>query len=209
MSGPAIFFNHELDQASEIIQRGGVIGYPTETVYGLGGIATNPEVVTRIQRLKGRRSGHPMLILIPDSAYLSDVAEDIPEDATKMMHCFWPGPLTLIFQAKSIFPNGLTGKDGGIGIRVSSDPICRELFKFMKDPLISTSANPSDLPPARSAEAVRQYFKDRVDAVIDGGPRNRNAPSTVIDVRVRPARLIRRGSIKMSRIQSVVGEING
>ena len=197
----------EVKKAAALLKRGGVIGYPTETVYGLGGHAINAGVVSRIQRMKGREDNKPMLILIPDNTFILSVADSISEQAFVLMEQFWPGPLTLVFKAIDGLPTGLTGKDGGIGLRISSDPVCQELLTYFRAPIISTSANFFNHPPARSAEEVESYFKDHLDAILDGGERNLNAPSSVIDVRSRPAKLIRQGAIELSLIQSYIGEI--
>ncbi|MBN2102831.1 threonylcarbamoyl-AMP synthase [bacterium] len=207
MSGLLTLKSYEIEKALSILKHGGVIGYPTETVYGLGGIATDARVVSRIQNIKRRNTDKPMLILIPHSSFLLLVAENIHEYVFSLMDNFWPGPLTLVFRARSGLPDGLIGGDGSIGIRVSSDPICQQLLTELNAPLISTSANPSNQPPARSAEMVQAYFKDQLDAILDGGKRNQNEPSTIIDVRFKPAQLIRNGSIKTSAIRQFIGDI--
>jgi len=207
MSGPLMLTMREIEKALSILKQGGVIAYPTETVYGLGSVATNARAVSRIQRLKGRWNHKPMLILIPDLSFLSLVAEGIPEYISPIIQKFWPGPLTLIFKATHGLPQALTGEDSSIGVRISSDPVCQKLLDYLKAPIVSTSANPSDQPPARSAEEVHAYFHNELDAVLDGGFRDTNAPSTVIDMRFRPAVLLRRGAIDVSDIQSFIGEI--
>ncbi|MFC1568869.1 L-threonylcarbamoyladenylate synthase [bacterium] len=209
LSETLIVGEDKIEKAVDVLRRGGVIGYPTETVYGLGGMAINTKVISRIQSIKGRQFHKPMLILVPDEQFISDLTdqEDIPDDVRLLMKHFWPGPLTLIFKAKNGLPKGLTSDDGGIGVRISSDPICQDLLERCRAPIISTSANPANQPPARTADDVRRYFKDHLDIILDGGVRNMNEPSTVIDVRSMPARLIRQGAIEVFLIKSTIGEI--
>jgi L-threonylcarbamoyladenylate synthase len=199
----------DLYRAAEIIRRGGVIGYPTETVYGLGGLTTDARIISKIINLKGRGQGNPMLILVPDTAYVPLLVSGISENASLLMHRFWPGPLTLVFNSKAGLPVHLTGRDRSIGIRLSSDPVCRRLLAILECPIISTSANPSGEKPAHSAGEVAGYFRSGIDAVVDGGIRNRNIPSTVIDIRSTPARILRIGAVEASEIKQVIGDSLG
>ena len=200
---------NEIRKAAEILKAGGVIGYPTETVYGLGGLARRADVVSRIRRLKGRQAGKPMLILIPDEASIASLSDSdhLSTDVQGLMKQFWPGPLTLVFKAKEGLPPNLTGGRDGIGIRVSSDPICQQLFRECPFPIISTSANPSGQSPARSAGEVERYFGDHLDMILDGGIRSQGMPSTVIDTRSIPMTLVREGAISISHIQSCIGDL--
>lgn len=198
---------NELHEAVRILNSGGVIAYPTETVYGLGCLISKPDAVSRIRDLKGRDDKKPMLILIPNETFLFPIVEFIHPKASLLMRQFWPGPLTLIFKIEEHLPEDLIGKDGGVGIRVSSDSICQELLSFSQAPLISTSANTSGKSPARSCDEVIEYFGNLLDGVIDGGVRNKTHPSTVLDVRSEPFRLIRPGAIPAEIIEKVIGEM--
>jgi L-threonylcarbamoyladenylate synthase len=196
----------DLQRAVQIIRHGGVIGYPTETVYGLGGLATDDGVISKIIGLKGREAGIPMLILVPDPAYVYSLVREMTENASLLIRRFWPGPLTLVFDSKAGLPVRLTGKDGGIGIRVSSDPVCQRLLAILQGPIVSTSANPAGERPACSAGEVAGYFGSGIDAVVDGGNRNRGIPSTVIDIRSIPVKLLRTGAVGVSEIEKVIGD---
>ncbi|MBN1781269.1 threonylcarbamoyl-AMP synthase [bacterium] len=196
----------EIGSAVQLLKRGGVIGYPTETVYGVGGRATDADVVQRIRHLKGRPDQKPMLILLPDETAVRTVCRNISGSALMLMRHFWPGPLTLVLVPAEGFASVLPGLEKGIGVRISPDPVCRMLMEDFGEPLISTSANRTGEKPARSAEAVDQIFGPRLDAVIDGGPRNMNSPSTVLDVRSRPFRMLRQGAVGPDQIQKITGE---
>lgn len=205
-AGTMISLQH-IEAAAEMIRRQGVIGYPTETVYGLGGAATDP-VASRVQSLK-RRERKPMIILIPDSGSLSLFTQDIPEGVRPLIDACWPGPLTLVFHARTGSPGSLIGPDGGIAVRRSPDPVCQQLLSILGEAIISTSANPAGLPPARTAEQVREYFGSRLDGILDGGPRNSSEVSTVLDVQSRPFKLLREGAVSRSLLLSIAGEYFG
>jgi L-threonylcarbamoyladenylate synthase len=193
-----------IEAAGEIIRRQGIIGYPTETVYGLGG-AVLDQVAERIQRIK-KRDRKPMLILIPDSDSLSLLVRGIGEGVWPLINAFWPGPLTLVFQARSGPPGQLIGPDGGIAVRRSPDPVCQQLLALVGQSIISTSANVSGHPPARTAQQVREYFGSQIDGVLDGGPRNTSEVSTVLDVRSCPFKLLREGAVSRSSLVDVAGD---
>jgi L-threonylcarbamoyladenylate synthase len=197
----------QMSRAVEILNHGGVLVYPTETVYGLGGDARNLDVIRRIYQLKQRSVSNPLSVLISNAEKLKIWVSNIPNHAKMLIDTFWPGPLTLIFHASGSMPELLTGPERKIAIRVSPDPICQKLCKKIDYPLITTSANPSGLPPARSAEQAMEYFGDRVDCVLDGGVRHSSLPSTVLDVTVYPPNLKRLGGITQDQIQQTIGEI--
>jgi L-threonylcarbamoyladenylate synthase len=197
------------DDVVKLLLRGGVIGYPTETVYGLGGDATLGFVVQRVCQLKGRHFGKPLLVLVSDEEAVSSVAADIPEKARTLMDRFWPGPLTLIFEAKPTLPRPLTGEQRRVGVRVSSDPVCRAILKQFQKPLVSTSANTEGRRPASTAEEVLRYFGETVDLIVDGGRRGLMVPSTLLDVSEDPPHLLRRGAVAVRDIERVIGEFRG
>jgi L-threonylcarbamoyladenylate synthase len=190
-----------------ILSEGGVVAYPTETVYGLGGDAENDAVAERIHRLKQRESRKPYLTLFPDSSTLLTHVKHVTPQARKLMDRFWPGPLTLIFNVTTPFPELLLGDGNTLGARVSSDPICQILLNHFQKPMISTSANPDRSKPARSVPEVQSYFPRGLDAILDGGPREDASPSTVLDVTGEIPFLLRRGAVSKKAIVNVIGEI--
>ncbi len=197
-----------MQQVAELLNQGGIIGYPTETVYGLGCDALNAKSIDRIYRLKGRNFKNPLLILVVSEKAVGEYTVDIHEKATILMRQFWPGPLTLLFEANSKLPINLLGGSKKIGIRVSPDHFCQQLLGVFKKPLVSTSANPAGFPPAKSSEEVHKYFGDSLDMIIDDGDRRKAEPSTVVDVTEAVPKLVRKGAISKTDIEAFIGEIN-
>ena len=191
-----------------VISDGGVIGYPTETIYGIGGDATNARVVERVNDLKKRDARHPMLVLVGRKSDIRQLARRISVKAEVLMDRLWPGPLTLVFDALPVLPKGVLSEEGHVGVRISSDPVCQALLETLGKPLISTSANPHGKKPARSAAEVRGYFGTSLDMIIDGGERSGRVPSTVLDVSREPPRLLREGAVKRADIEELIGEIH-
>jgi len=191
-----------------VISEGGVIGYPTETIYGIGGDATSDRVVQRVNGLKKRDARHPMLMLVGRKSEIHRLVQRISDKAELLMDRLWPGPLTLVFDALPVLPKGVLSEEGRIGVRISSDPVCQALLEVLGRPLISTSANPHGKKPARSAAEVRGYFGTSLDMIIDGGERMGREPSTVLDVTREPPRLVREGAVKTADIIKWIGEIH-
>jgi len=191
-----------------VVSEGGVIGYPTETIYGIGGDATSERVVQRVNGLKKRDVRHPMLVLVGRKSEIYRLAQRISDKAELLMDRLWPGPLTLVFDALPVLPKGVLSEEGRIGVRISSDPVCQALLKILGKPLISTSANPHGKKPARSAAEVQGYFGTSLDMIIDGGERLGRVPSTVLDVSTDPPRLVRKGAVKTTDIIKWIGEIH-
>jgi len=191
----------------QVLKRGGVIGYPTETVYGLGGDATDVNVIRKIQALKGRQSDKPFLVLVSCIEEVVNMTFDPTAEIQLLMEKFWPGPLTLLLKAKETVPQTIRGNQGCIGVRISSDPVCRLLATRLQKPLVSTSANPSNQPPARSAGEVEKYFDQKIDLIVNGGERKSRLMSTILDLSVNPPFLVRQGSIDSKEIEKVIGEM--
>jgi len=195
-------------EAVELMLRGGVISYPTETVYGIGGDPTDSGVIRRIGELKGRTGRKSFLLLVRSKADLSEYVEEIPDTASRLVEAFWPGPFTLIFRASERLPEALTGPEKKIGFRISPDAVCTALLQAFGLPLISTSVNPAGKPPARSVQEVLRYFPAGLDAVLDGGERTDRPPSTVVDVTKPVPLLIRRGPVSAEAIRAVTGTLD-
>jgi len=197
-----------IEEAVKVLMQGGIIAYPTETVYGLGGDATNERVVERIRELKGREDRKPFLVLVGREEELRPYIAAVSQKARRLMSRFWPGPLTLVFRASSLLPESLTGKNNKVGVRVSSDSFCQRLLCAFTRPLISTSANPAGGRPAHSVSEIRSLFSKGVDLILDGGGRECGIPSTVVDVSLDPPVLLRRGAVAKEDIESVIGKMN-
>lgn len=184
------------------VARGGVVGLPTETYYGLGVNPFDPQAVDRLLRIKGRPDGKPILLLIGAREQLSLLTETITPAATILMDAFWPGPLTILFPARSSLPANLTAGSGTVGIRLTSCDSLREILK-QAGPLTGTSANRSGAPPVTTATAVLEGLGSNIDLVIDAGPTPGGPPSTVIDAR-ESVRVIREGAVTRQMLQNVL-----
>ena len=183
-----------------ILKSGGVIAYPTETFYGLGADACDEKAIHQIFAAKGRDFKNPIPLIIHEKSALARWVSDMPEIAEKLIEKFWPGPLTLVFQAVPAIHPRLTAETGKIGIRVSSHPIATILAKLLQCPVTATSANLSGASECTNAAQVREQLGDKIDAILDGGPTPGGKGSTIVDVSVTPVRVLREGVIPASLI---------
>lgn len=190
----------DLHKALQVLKQGGVIVYPTETLYGLGVEALNEDAVERLLRLKERPEGKPISLLIADESMLEQVVDHIPSLARPLMSAFWPGPLTLIFPASSAISPLLTGGTGTIGLRLSSHPLATALVRELGRPLTTPSANPAGQPPPVRLAEARAYFGGNVDYYLDGGTLTGGPGSTVVDVTGTAPVIVREGTILLSTL---------
>jgi L-threonylcarbamoyladenylate synthase len=191
-------------QISDVIARGGVIAYRTDTFYGLGADPFNRDAVRKIKQLKGRDDHKPILIIISDRQDLSRfIAEPTPQ-FNLLAEAFWPGPLTLIGHAVSDVPDEITAGTKTIGVRLPNDDKVHGLVRACGGALTATSANPSNEQPATSAQEVFRYFGDAIDLIVDGGEVTNDQPSTVVDVSDVGPKLIREGAIPWLDIQAAL-----
>jgi len=184
--------------AVEILKKGGVVAFPTETFYGLGADAGNVEAVEKIYSIKGRDYENPIPIIIGNIRDMTGLVEEIPETGRRFMERFWPGGLTIIFEASLNILHRLTGGTGKIGIRLSSNIIASHLAKTLSKPITATSANLSGADECASADEVIDCLKDKIDMVIDGGRTPGGLGSTVVDVTTDPPTILREGIIPSS-----------
>lgn len=191
-------------QAADRIRSGGVIAYPTETVYGLGADPFNPSAFNRIFALKGRESEKGLILLIRGRRDLDALVEDISRAAEVLMEAFWPGPLTLVFPASPHLPNHLLGSTSTIALRISDAPVASSLLQYVGGTLTSTSANRSGRPPARNAREALDDLGSDVDLILDGGTARDPRPSTLVDVSVPQPQILRPGRIAESEISKVL-----
>ncbi len=178
-----------------VLKDGGVIAYPTETFYGLGADAFNETAVEKIFTLKGREFDNPVSVIVADESALHALVTEIPEAARVLMKRFWPGPLTIVFQAAPYVSSRLTAKTGKIGVRISSHPIAALLARELGAPLTATSANRSGRKETISAAGVKESLGDLPDMIIDSGETPGRPGSTIVDVTVFPSRILREGAI--------------
>jgi L-threonylcarbamoyladenylate synthase len=193
--------------AAEVIRAGGVIVYPTDTMYGIGANALNPEAIAKVQAVKRRTDQKPILVLVPSAAEVGDLTPEITPTAQLLMDAFWPGPLTLVFAAADAIPSVLKSGGGTIGIRVPSNPVCLKLLKLCACPITSTSANLSGEMTEKTVAEIRRNLAAGVDLYLDAGALPESKPSTVVDVSVTPPRLLRAGVIDVDRLRAVVHDL--
>lgn len=191
--------------AAATLRRGGLVAFPTETVYGLGADASNPAAVARIYQVKGRPAGHPVIVHIGDAGQLLRWAREIPEHAAKLAARFWPGPLTLVLVRASGVPDELTGGQETIGLRVPGHPVALELLREFSGGIAAPSANRFGRISPTCAEHVRNDLGSDVDLILDGGACEIGIESTIVDVsRGRPV-VLRPGRISEDQIARTLG----
>ncbi|RLI50885.1 MAG: threonylcarbamoyl-AMP synthase [Candidatus Thorarchaeota archaeon] len=191
-----------ISEAAEILLSGGLVAYPTESFYGLAADAANETAVKRLFLAKKRSPGNPVLLLIPNVEVLDKYIHDTPPAARKLIEKFWPGGLTLVFDAGPKILPLLTAGTGKIGIRLSSHPVATALAQAIGAPITGTSANISGNPPCSSAGEVRRSLGGGVDLILDGGKTKGGVGSTVLDVTVDPPRILRQGMVSQDEIMA-------
>ncbi len=197
-----------LREAADIVRKGGVIAFPTDTFYGLGACPFNAHAVQRIFGLKGRSlPSAPILVLVRSRADLQTLVSEITPAAERLMEACWPGPLTLVFRASAAVPPVLTAGTGTIGVRLPAHPDVQRLLQAVGGPLTGTSANRSGQPPATTVDEVERALGDGVDAILNGGATPGGLPSTVVDTTVTPPRLIREGRVPTAAVLSIINSM--
>jgi L-threonylcarbamoyladenylate synthase len=195
-----------LADALAALQRGDVIVFPTETLYGLGADALNFSAVEQVFQLKGRAPDNPLPVLVADRAMLNYLVGEVTPLAEQLVAHFWPGPLTLVLPARDGIPRPLVNRQGGIGVRLSSQPIATELARLLGHPLTATSANPSGQPGAHTVREAKNYFSAKIAIYVDGGALTSPTGSTVAAVEKNKLRIIRAGEISRKALEVVVGK---
>jgi len=188
-------------RAARIIRNGGVVIFPTETVYGIGADALNPRAVKKIFALKGRPSDNPLIVHIADMEQLSLIARRIPRDAEELMKQFWPGPLTLVFQKTKRIPNIVTAGLKTVAVRMPSHPIARALIRTAGVPIAAPSANVSGRPSATEAEHAHDDFRRKAPFILHAGRARFGVESTVFDMRGKRPVILREGAIPREAIE--------
>ena len=189
-----------INQAGEIIRQGGLVAFPTETVYGLGADALNEEAAAKIYAAKGRPSDNPLIAHIADLEMLKPLVEEIPPVAEKLMDAFWPGPMTLIFNKSNLVPKGTTGGLDTVAVRYPNHPIAQALIKAAGVSIAAPSANLSGKP----SPTLGEHVIDDMDGRIDGGMVGMGLESTIIDVTVNPPMILRPGFITYEMVKEIV-----
>ena len=193
----------DLNRAVAVLNSGGVVAFPTETYYGLAVDPLNPLALNHLFALKQRAITKPILTLVDDRESLSSLVQNIPILYEPLMEEFWPGPLTLIFQARLNLPTLLTAGTSTIGVRQSSHPFARQLLRAFGRPLTATSANISGRTAAVDAYEVKAQFGTKIDMVFDGGKTPGIVGSTIVGLEGDKLKLIREGVIPFAEILQV------
>lgn len=194
-------------EAAAVLKAGGLVAFPTETVYGLGANALNEEAAARIYAAKGRPSDNPLIAHISCEEELAPLVREIPEMARKLMKAFWPGPLTLIFPKSEKVPYGTTGGLDTVAVRMPDDVIANRLIALAGVPVAAPSANTSGRPSPTTAEHVWQDMNGKIDMILDGGPVGIGVESTIVDVSGPVPMLLRPGAITMEMLREAVGDV--
>ncbi|MCJ7772277.1 MAG: L-threonylcarbamoyladenylate synthase [Desulfobacterales bacterium] len=192
-----------IDEAVKIIKNGGVIAFPTRSLYGLGVDALNPMAVQKIFEIKKRPLDKPILVLIDDKDAINDIAENIPPAAIRIMDTFWPGNVTIVLNAKPDLPEALTAGTGKIGVRLPQHLVASALVKAFGGPITGTSANISGDKGCNRISDFDLHVKSKLDLILDAGTLKKGKGSTVVDVTIHPPKVLREGEVLAKDIQDL------
>ena len=197
----------DLREAAEFIRQGKLVAFPTETVYGLGGNAYDSTASARIYAAKGRPSDNPLIVHISEFSEIEPLVKEVPDVARALADRFWPGPLTMILEKSERIPKETTGGLDTVAIRMPSHPIANMLIKEAGVPIAAPSANASGRPSTTKAEHVIEDLSGRIDMIIDGGSSDIGLESTIVDLTVNPALILRPGYITIEMLREVIPDI--
>ena len=200
--------NTIIDKAADIIKSGGLVAFPTETVYGLGGDGLNPEASMKIYAAKGRPSDNPLILHISDISQLSTLVSEIPENAKRLASEFWPGPLTMILKKSNIVPKETSGGLDTVAIRFPENRVAQALITSSGTPIAAPSANTSGRPSPTRASHVEFDLSGKIDMIIDGGACEFGLESTIVDLSGEVPCLLRPGSITLEMLRDVLGRVD-
>lgn len=197
----------DISAAAAILRGGGLLGIPTETVYGLGANGLNPEAVRHIFEAKGRPQDNPLILHIPDATWLRQYCKNVPQTAYLLAEKFWPGPLTMILPREEIVPDAVTCGLDTVGMRCPNHPVTLEIIRESGVPVAAPSGNLSGRPSPTCARHMLEDMEGRIDAIIDGGPCGVGVESTIIDLTTPVPRLLRPGGLPLETLRGVLGEV--
>ncbi|GAB1392536.1 L-threonylcarbamoyladenylate synthase [Rhodocyclaceae bacterium] len=196
-----------VERAALLLRAGELVAFPTETVYGLGANASNPQAVAKIFAAKGRPADHPLIVHIPDAGHLARWARDIPAEAYALAEAFWPGPLTLILKRQPDVPDAVTGGQDTVGLRVPNHLLALELLRTFNGGIAAPSANKFGRISPTTAAHVRDDLGDAVSMILDGGPCQVGIESTILNLSGKRAMLLRPGMLSSIDIGRVLGRV--
>ncbi len=194
-----------MQKAGSILKSGGLVAFPTETVYGLGADALNTEAAEKIYAAKGRPSDNPLIIHIADMGHLDKIVKYVPDEAKKLADAFWPGPLTMILNKSACVPYGTTGGLDMVAVRMPSDKIAQELIRRGGGYVAAPSANISGRPSPTTAQHVYEDMNGRIPLILDGGAVEIGLESTIVDLTADVPVILRPGYISLAMVQAILG----
>ncbi len=201
------FTELEVEQAAQILRQGGLLGIPTETVYGLGANGLDAAAVAHIFEAKGRPQDNPLILHIPDASWLERYCQNIPPAAYALAQRFWPGPLTMILERRTVVPDAVTAGLDTVGMRCPAHPVCRAILQAAGVPVAAPSGNTSGRPSPTSAADMLEDMEGKIDGIVDGGPCQVGVESTIVDLTVQPPRLLRPGGVTLEELRDVLGDV--
>ena len=193
--------------AASIIQKGGLVAIPTETVYGLGANGLDENAVAKIFEVKGRPQDNPLILHICGPEQMDDLCKDVPESAYALAEAFWPGPLTIVLPAREIVPKRTTGGLNTVAVRCPDSRVTREIIRVSGVPLAAPSANLSGKPSTTTAEHVHHDHDGKIELIVDDGPCRVGVESTIVDLTEERPRLLRPGGITPEQLVAVLGDL--
>ena len=197
-----------LQEAGKVLLQGGLVAFPTETVYGLGGDALNKESSKKIYAAKGRPSDNPLIVHIADMKDLTPIVKEVTAEAERIAESFWPGPLTMILPKSDKVPYETTGGLDTVAVRMPSHPVARKLIEYGGGYVAAPSANTSGKPSPTVAKYVIEDMDGRVDMILDGGEVGIGLESTIIDLTVKPPQILRPGYVTQDMLETVLGQVD-
>ena len=194
-----------IQQAVETLRRGGLLAFPTDTLYALGADALALEAIERVLTTKGRHHGKPLSVLVATVAAAEGLISQLSDGVRILMQTFWPGPLTIVVKASAKLPSALVGATGTIGLRIPGGVGAQAVLAAFGGPIIGTSANKTGGADPADAKSVQRAIGGQIDLILDGGRVSLGVPSTVIDCTALPARILREGAIPRKKLAAAIG----
>ena len=193
-----------IGKAVEALRRGGLVAFPTDTLYALGADALAADAVERVLTVKGRARGKPLSVLVPSVEAIASLDVSLAAGVPDALRAFWPGPLTVVVKAGGKFPAVLTGATGTVGLRVPAGPVAQAILAGFGRPVIGTSANKAGGADPGDAKTVQRAIGGQIDLILDGGRVALGVPSTVLDCTAEPARILREGAISRAKLAAAI-----
>ena len=196
-----------IEQAAGVLRSGGLVAFPTETVYGLGADVLNLDAVRNVFAVKGRPSDNPLIVHVAGTRQLDDIVDEIPDKGKTLGEAFWPGPLTLVMKRTILVSDLVTGGLDTVAVRMPDHPVALALIRAFGEGIVGPSANLSGRPSPTTANHVYDDLRGRIDLILDAGPTVIGLESTVVDVTVDPPVILRLGGLTRERIEETIGKV--